>query len=62
MQPSLYDALPARPFLEIAMSKGNRGNKEAKKPKQAVPALKSPAPGGGAPTPASGAQPPQRKK
>jgi hypothetical protein len=59
MQLSLDDALLARPFLEIAMSKGN---KEAKKPKRVVPPLKSPAPGSGAPTPASGAQPPQRKK
>jgi hypothetical protein len=48
--------------MEIEMSKGNRGNKEAKKPKQVVPGLKSPAPASGAPTPASGAQTPQRKK
>jgi hypothetical protein len=35
MQLNLYDVLPARSFMEIAMSKGNRGNKESSLPQLA---------------------------
>ena len=44
------------------MSKGNRGNKEAKKPKQVAPVVKPPATGAGVPAPAGGAKPPPQKK
>ena len=59
--------LPARrdagnTVQEIEMSKGNRGNKEAKKPKQVTPVVKSPVMGSEAPTPPSGAKALPRKK
>ena len=44
------------------MSKGSRGNKEAKKPKKVTPVAKSPATGTDAPTPASGAKPLLQKR
>ncbi len=44
------------------MSKGNRGNKEAKKPKKVTPVAKSPATGTDAPTPPSGSKPVLQKR
>ena len=44
------------------MSKGNRGNKEAKKPKRVVPAAKSPETGTGAAATPSGGKPMLQKK
>ena len=44
------------------MSKGNRGNKEAKKPKQVTPAVKTPATAIATPPPASGLKPLQGKR
>ncbi len=44
------------------MSKGNRGNKEAKKPKQVKPAPMAPTTGGGTPTPPSSPKPALAKK
>jgi len=58
---------PARPaagktFQEIKMSKGNRGNKEAKKPKRVVPVVKSPTTGTGAAATPNGGKPMLQKK
>lgn len=47
---------------EIKVSKGNRGNKEAKKPKRLVPVLKSPTTGTAAAATPGGAKPMLRKK
>jgi len=44
------------------MSKGNRGNKEAKKPKRVVPVVKSPTPGTGAAATPNGGKPMLQKK
>lgn len=58
---------PARPgagktVQEIEMSKGSRGNKEAKKPKKVTPVVKSPATGTDAPTPPIGSKPVLQKR
>jgi cell division septation protein DedD len=47
---------------EIEMSKGNRGNKEAKKPKRVVPVVKSPTTGTAAAATPGGAKPMLQKK
>jgi hypothetical protein len=39
------------------MSKGNRGNKEAKKPKRVTPRVNLPTTGAAAPTPPGGVKP-----
>ena len=44
------------------MSKGNRGNKEAKKPKRGVPVVKSPTTGSGAAATPNGSKPMLQKK
>ena len=44
------------------MSKGNRGNKEAKKPKRVVPVVKSPTAGTSAAATPGGAKPMLQKK
>ena len=58
---------PARPgagktVREIEMSKGSRGNKEAKKPKKVTPVVKSPGTGTDAPTPPNGSKPVLQKR
>jgi hypothetical protein len=47
---------------EIEMGKGNRGNKEAKKPKRVMPVVKSPIPGTTAAAAPSGVKPMMQKK
>jgi hypothetical protein len=47
---------------EIEMSKGNRGNKEAKKPKRVVPVAKSPTTGSGTAATPGGAKSMLQKK
>jgi len=44
------------------MSKGSRGNKEAKKPKKVTPVVKSPGTGTDAPTPPNGSKPVLQKR
>ena len=68
MAGSLHDAVePARPgagktVREIEMSKGSRGNKEAKKPKKVTPVVKSPGTGTDAPTLPNGSKPVLQKR
>jgi hypothetical protein len=58
---------PARPAAgttvqEIEMSKGNRGNKEAKKPKRVMPVVRSPITDGAATAAPRGVKPVLQKK
>ena len=46
----------------LSMTKGQHGNKEAKKPKKVTPVVKSPATGTDAPTPPNGSKPVLQKR